>query len=191
MARYKPAQTIRFTYNHPHEGIDEATGDKFKEVFVLNPLWGGMLHAIDLKRLTEAERVVLQEVFNPDNIGLGKKHKLPLVNDILRRMNPIKEVKNPHSFYFKFVKQFLKNKDAYRKYEPIRMLNVTIVRQTKVKGNVVNPKPLFHKVESKPPDQAKLDMIARVAAQMGVKPSTKAGQPLSPKELAAAKKKKK
>lgn len=176
MASFKPGQTIRFTYNHPADRIDEATGDRFKEVFVLNPNWFGRMHGIDMKRLTVAEREVITAVFDPRT----KKgmHRLPLVNDILRRMDPKQEIKNPLTFYHKFVKVFLKNKDAYRIYEHTRILNASVVKTSNVIGNVTNPNPLFHKVETKsPPDQAKLDLIRKVAAEKGVPVSSKVGQP--------------
>lgn len=154
--------------------MDEATGDRFKEVFVLNPNWMGKMHGIDMKRLTAAEREVIQAVFDPrTKKGL---HRIPLVNDVLRRMNPLVEVKNPQSFYQKFVKVFLRNKDAYRQYEIPRMLTVTVVKQTSVQGGVMNPKPLFHKVESKPVDKTKLDLINKVAKEKGVAVSPRAGQ---------------
>lgn len=172
MASFKPGQTIRFTYNHPSERVDEATGDRFKEVFVLNPNWQGKVHGIDMKRLTVAEREVIQAVFDPKT----KKgmHRIPMVNDILRRMNPIQEVKNPMTFYQKFVKVFLRNKDAYRVYDLPRVLNATVVRTTNVVGGVTNPKPLFHKVETKAaPDKARLELIRKVAAEKGVGVSPK------------------
>lgn len=172
MANYKSAQVIRFTYNHPADRVDEATGDRFKEVFVLNPNWLGRVHGIDMKRLTSAEREVIVAVF--DRKTKKGKHRLPLVNDILRRMDPLQEIKNPMSFYQKFVKVFLKNKDAYRQYEIPRMMSVTVVKQSQIVGNAQNPKPLFHKVESRANDQARLDLIKKVAAEKGVSVSPKA-----------------
>lgn len=169
---FKPAQVVRFTYNQ--KIIDEDTGDRFKEVFVLNPSWQGKMHGIDLKRLTAAERAVLIAIFDPrTKKGMSR---IPMVNDILSRMNPRVEVKNPMAFYQKFVKVFLRNKDAYRVYETPKMLNVTIVKQTEVQGTVTNPTPLFHKVESKPPvDQAaRMALIRKVAGEKGVGVSTKA-----------------
>lgn len=144
MASYKPGSIVRFTYDHKF--IDEDTGDKYKEVLVLNPKWMGKLHGIDLKRLTSAEREVLQAVFDPQ--WKQKPHRLPLVRDILKRMDPLEEVKNPLSFYNKFVRVFLRNKDAYRQYWPTRMSGVTLVKISSVKGSVFNPKPLFHRVGS-------------------------------------------
>lgn len=173
MPNFKAGQTIRFTYNH--KAVDQYTGDKFKEVFVLNPNWLGKLHAIDLKRLTAAERSVLVAIF--DKRTKKGSHRIPLVNDILRRMNPREEIKNPMSFYNKFVKVFLMNKDAYRQYILTRMMNTTIVRSTNVVGNVVNPKPLFHKVETRQVDQAKMDLIKKVAAEKGVGVSSKVSGP--------------
>lgn len=172
MPAFRPGQVIRFTYTP--KVIDEDTGDRFKEVFVLNPSWQGKTHGIDMKRLTEAEREVIVAVFDPKTKkGL---HRLPMVNDILRRMNPLVEVKNPQSFYHKFVKVFLRNKDAYRQYESPKMLNVTIVKQSNVLGGVQNPKPLFHKVESKgKPSQAQLDLIKKVAGEKGLGVSKKVG----------------
>jgi len=176
--KFKAAQTIRFTYLHPPDRIDEATGDKYKEVFVLNPNWSNAVHGIDLKRLTAAEREVLSAVFNP--VTKGKIHRIPLVNDILKRMDPIQEIKNPMSFYQKFVKVFLRNKDAYRVYDLTKMSNVTIQKESSVNGKVINPKPLFHKVESKAPPQKmdanRLELIRKVAAQKGVGVSKKVNQ---------------
>jgi hypothetical protein len=149
-----PGEIIRFTYQHPPEGVDEDTGDRYKEVLVLHPHWHGRLHGIDLKRLTEAERDVLYAILDEKQVAAakaGKKpHKFPLVNDILRRMDPLQEIKNPVGFYTRFVKVFLKNKDAYRTYTPVKMSAVTIVKQSDVRGRITNPKPLFHGVESKP-----------------------------------------
>ena len=165
MAKFSPGQVVRFTYTHTR--VDEDTGDRFKEVFVLNPLWQGKMHGLDMKRMTQAEREVIVAVFDPrTKKGL---HRIPLVNDILRRMNPLVEVKNPMSFYQKFVKVFIRNKDVYRMYETVKMLNATVVKQTNVLGGVNNPKPLFHKVESKSaPDKARLELIRKVAAEKGV-----------------------
>ena len=116
---YKAGDVVRFTY--AHQVIDEASGDQFKEVFVLNPEYEGTMHAIDLKRLTEAQRMVIKMIMDPEvyrNVKVwGKNTKIVLVNDICRRMNPLEEIKNPQSFYYKFVKRFLKDIDAYRVYE--------------------------------------------------------------------------
>lgn len=143
--RFQPGQTVKFTYRD----IGEDAASRFKEVLILHPGWQGRVHAIDLKRLTPAEREVLFEIMAPD--AKSKPHKIPLVNDILRRMNPVEDIKNPVSFYAKFVKVFLRDKDAYRQYYPRKMYGVIVVKQTAVKGGVVNPKPLFHGTESKAP----------------------------------------
>lgn len=147
----KPAQVVKFTYRfHTGATPDEILTDH-KEVLVLHPNWQGKMHGIDMGRLTMAEREVLQEIFDPSN--RGKPHRIPLIEDVLRRMDPIEDIKNPMSFYSKFVKVFLRDKDAYRTYFPARMLNTIVVEQSKVAGKVTNPKPLFHKVESKKPEQ--------------------------------------
>jgi len=205
MPNFKVGQFIRFTYNRPQEAIDQFSGDRHKEIFVLNPQWLGEVHGIDLKRLTTAEREVLVTIFDPKKaqrvngrvvtapIPPGIK---PLVDDIMRRMDPRQEITNPLSFYHKFVKPFLKQKDAYRKYKPSRMQNITVSRKSTVLGKVVNPKPLFHKEET--PQQAtpfkpklpgsehgnvrKLSPaeIQAMAAKMGVKVSNKPTGPTAP-----------
>jgi len=129
--------TIRFTYTKVH------IQDRFKEILVLNPSSKGIVHGIDLKRLTVAEREVLRAILDPAN--KKKRHKLPLVNDILSRMNPSEDIKNPIGFYQKFIKVFLRNVDAYRKYNPSFMMNVTTVDMSKVKGHI-NANPLFKKI---------------------------------------------
>lgn len=164
MANFKAGQIIRFTYSHPPQGIDEHTGDRFKEVLVLHPNWQRKVHAVDLKRLTLAEREVLHEVLDPatrESVKAGKRSRIPLVNDIVTRMNPLEEIKNPVSFYSRFIKVFLRNKDAYRQYHPERMSRVTVVKESDVTGKVINPNPLFHKTESKqqPAQPSRLDVI--------------------------------
>lgn len=141
---FKAGQVIRFTYSH--KAVDGDTGDRFKEVMVLHPNWRGKMHGIDMKRLTAAEREVLDAIFDPESRKVP--HRIPLVNDILNRMDPLEDVKNPQSFYSRFVKVFLRDKDAYRTYWPLRMFNVTVAKQTSVKGMVYNPRPLFHGVRS-------------------------------------------
>jgi hypothetical protein len=152
--KFDPGQIIRFTYQHPPEGIDEDTGERYKEVLVLHPNWHHKVHGIDLKRLTEAERDVLYAILDEKTVKAAKSgkrpHKFPLVNDILRRMDPLEEIKNPVGFYTRFVKVFLKNKDAYRTYYPMKMSAITIVQKSDVRGHVINPKPLFHGTETKP-----------------------------------------
>lgn len=162
MASFQAGQILRFTY-HSHTGASpDEIQDPFKEVLVLHPSWRGKMHGIDLKRLTPAEREVLEAVFEPPT---GKPHRISLVNDVRRRMNPIEEVKNPVSFYSKFVKIFLKNKDAYRTYYPLRMRGVTVAKRTSVTGQVTNPKPLFHGVRSSEKEEraqekpSRLDLI--------------------------------
>lgn len=148
--KFEPGQIVRFTYRfHTGAREDEKTSD-FKEVLVLHPNWQGKMHAIDLKRLTSAEREVLQVIFTPKKPD-EPPHRLPLVNDIRARMDPLEDVKNPVSFYSKFVKVFLRDKDAYRTYFPARIRNAVTVKRSKVVGEQINPKPLFHQIESKSP----------------------------------------
>ncbi len=146
--KFKAGEFIRYTYRH-HTGITpgEIPND-YKEILVLHPLWQGKVHGIDLKRLTAAERAVLTLILDPNS--KGKTHAIPLVNDILNRMDPIEDIKNPVSFYNKFVRVFIRDKDVYRTYFPSRMMGVSVVRQSRVKGKVINPKPLFRKVETTP-----------------------------------------
>lgn len=143
--KFRPGQIVKFTYRD----IGLETESRFKEVLILHPGWQGRVHAIDLGRLTPAEREVLFEIMAPG--AKGKKHNIPLVSDILNRMNPVEDIKNPVSFYAKFVKVFLRNKDAYRQYYPRKMSGVVVVKQSMVKGGVTNPKPLFHNTETKAP----------------------------------------
>ncbi|MHB8407983.1 MAG: hypothetical protein ACYDHY_07870 [Acidiferrobacterales bacterium] len=140
--RYRPGERIRFTYNPIAK--DEDTGEPFKEVLVLNPLWRGKMQGIDLKRLTPAEVEVFDAILDPD---VKLPHRLPIVNDVLKRMNPLVDIKNPVVFYAKFVKVFLKTKDAYRQYYPARMTNVSIVQQTHITGDVKDPTPEFQKID--------------------------------------------
>jgi len=135
MALFEAGSVIRFTYN------SVSASDRFKEVLVLHPNWGGKVHAIDLKRLTAAEREVLMVVMDPAN--RDKTHRLPLVNDILTRMDPPTLIRNPTSFYNQFVKQFIRNKDAYRTYYPRKMTGIQKIHASKVTTSPSGNKPLF------------------------------------------------
>ena len=126
---------IRFTYS-------SSKTDRFKEVLVLHPSWNGKCHAIDMKRLTAAEREVLAVIMDPTM--RGKRHHLPLVNDILTRMDPTVLIRNPTSFYNQFVKEFLKNKDAYRTYYPRKMTGIQKIKASKIAAAPgIGNKPLF------------------------------------------------
>lgn len=117
--KFEAGETIRFTYNNPK------SQDKFKYVLVVTPMYEGKVHALDLKLLTDAQREVLREVFNPN---AKRPNPVPLVNDILSRMNPQEDVKHPTMFYSRFVRPFLNLAgDIYRTYFPNLMLNVQVV----------------------------------------------------------------
>lgn len=125
--KFEPGQVLKFTYLHPQEDTGgQGLHDRFKEVMVLHPNWGGKLHAIDLKRLTPAERQVLTEVMDPKTYEPGYRSKHSLVEDIKRRMNVINEIKNPLTFYHNFVRPFIRGKDVYRQYETARILNPVV-----------------------------------------------------------------
>lgn len=144
-ALIKAGAQLRFTYNVIKETSDDPS-DRFKECIILHPNWQGKVHALDLKRMTVAERRVLAQLFDPKTYEKGFRSRFPLVEDVRRRMNVIEEVKNPVSFYAKFVKVFLRGKDAYRTYYPANMINITVVKESHVEGQVSNPNPLFRKV---------------------------------------------
>lgn len=127
---------IRFTYSGAH------SEDRFKEVLVLNPDWRGELHGLDLKRITPAERKVLEAIMDP-NTKAGS-HPYPLVNDILRRMNPVDEIHNPLSAYHKLFKPFIRDKDCYRRYKITLISGVQVMQKSAMEGHVINPRPLFH-----------------------------------------------
>lgn len=135
MALYERGDIIRFTY--------PSRNDRFKETFVIHELWEGKMHALDLKRMTPAEREVLEFVMNPNN--KGKRHRLPLINDILTRMDPPSLLDNPVSFYNQFVKPFIRNKDVYRTYYPRRMTGIQKIeiKNVRTARGPTGARPLF------------------------------------------------
>jgi hypothetical protein len=148
MAKLAPGVIVRFSYSHPPEYVDEGTGERHKEVLVLHNNWHGRVHALDLKRMTTAQREVLHAILDEKTIAdvkSGKRHRLPLVNDIIRRLeNPLEVMKNPVMFYTRFVSVFLRTAgDCYRMYHPKHMSLVTVVKNTDVRGKVINPTPMF------------------------------------------------
>ncbi len=163
--RFEAGQFITFTYNPPARDLRKRPGlqtaqslqpvvhDSQKSVFILHPLWHNEVHAIDLKRLTPAEVQVIHAVMDPKvkaAVDAGQwpvegAPPYPLVRDILRRGNPVEDIKNPMAFYTMFVKPFLRDKDAYRKYKTQYMFGVKVIQESQVQGHVTNPKPLFGK----------------------------------------------
>lgn len=127
--------------------------DPNKEVLVLHPSWHNKIHAIDLKRVTPAEEQVLRAVMDPKTkqaIDAGQwpvegVPPYPLIRDILTRMDPVELIKNPLAFYQRLIKPFIRDKDCYRVYWPNYVYSVRVVQESKVQGQVTNPKPLFHK----------------------------------------------
>lgn len=170
MADYRAGQIIKFDYSTLPTATVPAKVEQ-KEIFVLNPEFLGKTHGLDLSMLLPADREVLELVMDPGS--KGKVHRIPLVNDILRRMDPIQEIKNPVSFYAKFVKPFLLGKDVYRTYWHNRMTNVVVVKGTHVQGQMITPKPvndkpLFHGVEHKTTTKVHVPRIERPTIKVNV-----------------------
>lgn len=142
--RFEAGDIIRFTYDT--HTADQAEREPHKEVFVLNPLWNNKVHGLDLKRLDQQDREIIDALFNPDR--KNEVHPINLVNQV-KKSDPVKMAKtSPQVFYMRFVKPLLKRKntDAYRQYWPNTryMTNVTVVRNADVKtGRSKNIKPLF------------------------------------------------
>lgn len=144
MSIFDAGSKIKFTYYG-----EQNMKDIHKEVFVLHPNWKGKVHALDLKRMTLAQAQVIDAIFDPEYQSGEKHHQYPLVNDILRRMDPSKEIKNPLSFYNKFCRPFLMTAgDVYRTYWPAKMSAIQLIKKSTMEGSMVSPqngKPLFHK----------------------------------------------
>lgn len=146
---YKSGDIIKFTYTGNY------TNSNFKEVLVVHPLWNGLTHAIDLAVLTEAERMVIRVVMDPKTKRTkeGRQKaatlgvRIPLIQNILRRMDPAMMTANPLSLYRRFIVPFLGNKNAYRTYTPSKMSAVQIIRYEDVSSSpsTNNAKPLFGK----------------------------------------------
>jgi hypothetical protein len=141
---------------------EEPPSDPSKYVLVLNPNYHNQVHAIDLKRLTPAQVQTLRAIFDPKVKAAVDRGEwpvegappYPLVRDILRRMDPAEAVKNPVLCYQTLVRPFLGQADAYRKYWQQWMFSAKVVEESHVQGKVINPRPLFHKVESRRPAAA-------------------------------------
>ncbi len=149
----KPGAFIAFTYNPPH-GL--ASNDPSKECMVLNPDWRGNLHCIDLKRVTPAERMVLQMIMDPKTKEDLESIPYPLVRDILKRVDaPVVIASSPLRFYQSVIKPFVRNKDVYRQFKPQYVSGVKVLQPSQIQGPmkpfVQAPgfKPLFKANENK------------------------------------------
>ncbi len=143
-----PAKTVAVAAPPP------PPSDPNKSVFVLHPNWQNQMHGIDLKRVTPAEVQVLHAIMDPETkikVDSGQwpvdgVPPYPLIRDILKRLDPVEEIKNPMSFYARFVKPFIAHKDVYRRYKLQYMFGAQIVRESAVQGAITNPRPLFKKI---------------------------------------------
>lgn len=128
--------------------------DPAKEVFVLHPNFRNQMHAIDMKRLTPAEGQIVKAFMDPAVKAAVDAGQWPVPNapnysllrDILRRTDPTELIKQPMAFYAQLVKPFIRQSDAYRRYDPRFISNVRVVQESKVVGHVTNAAPLFKKV---------------------------------------------
>lgn len=151
---FQAGTIVRFTYD------SKETRNRFKRVLVLNPLWQGKIHGLDLSRMTPAECEVIRAIFDPKT--KDQPHRFPLVNDIVTRMDPIDEARtNPFAFYRRFCRPFLKTAgDVYRTYYPKLVSNIVLETDTTAPPPVTNPlgskplggsaKPLGESGSSKP-----------------------------------------
>lgn len=156
--RYDAGDIIRFTYISPEK--KDGTKQIFKEVMVLNKGWRDidwgpgelLVHALDFKIMTEAERYVLREIFSPDPNIRKKRHRYPIITQILQKSDPITQAHyNPLGFYKIVVKPFMKNKKLYRQYYPSRMSSIQLVSNAPEEVSTTSPipntnKPLFTKL---------------------------------------------
>lgn len=149
----QPDGSVKQMTQMVREPVIEPPSDPSKQAMILHPNWNNKVHAVDLSRITPAEIQVLQAVMDPNvkaQVDQGVwpiegVPNYPLIRDILRRMNPVELIKNPIAFYQQFVKPFIRNKDCYRVYWPQYMFGLQVMAESKVKGPVVNPRPLFRK----------------------------------------------
>lgn len=190
---FKPGQVVKFSYKH-RSPVDSESGDSHKEVLILHPNWVGKVHGIDLKRLSPAEREVLRAVMDPK--AREKTHRLPLVNDIVRKMDVLKEIRNPVPFYSKFVKPFLRNKDAYRTYYQSAMIGITVIDEITAVQKPENTKPLFgpkpgQEQEKQPTPAERMQMIRDAARKLQTQPVHPAQSRLDMIQAAAEKLRKK
>lgn len=141
---YEAGTMIRFTYTAP------TAEERYRDIFVLNPTYQGKMHGLDLKRMTPAQVQVLEAIFDPEYQSGKKRHQFSLVNDILRRMDPSTEIKNPLVFYRRFVLPFMRTAgDVYRTFYPNYMSGVQVIKKSTMEGHQVSPmsgKPLFKKI---------------------------------------------
>lgn len=160
---FRTGSIYRFSYDHPRK--DASTGDRHKEVLILHPYWNGKTHALDLKRLSPAEREVLQAILEPYDPNVP--HRLGIVNSIRARFDARKLIRSPQAFYSTFLKRFLSGKDAYRMYDRKFMSGVTLVKDRDLSGKTVNSKPLFKKPEPSSPASQQPKVVAPMGGNKG------------------------
>lgn len=127
--------------------------DPNKQIFVMHPNWHNKVHGIDIKGLTPAEQQVLHAMMDPKVKAAVDAGQWPvdgappyaLLRDILRRTDPTELIKNPMGFYNQLIKPFISGKDVYRQYHTQYMSGLRVIAETKVQGQVTNPRPLFHR----------------------------------------------
>ena len=174
MKPFKPGEFVRFTYNH--QAVDEQTGGKFKEVLILNPSWQNKVHGVDLKRLNNLQREIIEFILDPKNDNV--QSRIAKVNEIRKNIDPIEEIGNPTIFYSRFIKPFLGTTDAYRMYIEKLMTNRVTVKEAPNRPEKKHRSPLFGEKpnviakqgsEAQPKALTPIDIMAQNAKNKGLK----------------------
>lgn len=144
MANYRIGDLITFSYPAIHLQGTRAH-DKYPNVLVLHPNWGGLVHGLNFNYLTPDEintiRMILDPMFEmkyrealqAKNPGAFNELESILTGKVKEAEGPhsrMAKITSPRAFYVNIIRPFIVTRgwDPYRLYRPEKMSGVRIVQ---------------------------------------------------------------
>jgi hypothetical protein len=114
MPRFKAGDIVSFKYSGPY------SHDPSPMVLILNPSWGGFVHAINLNYLTTQQTIHLLCLAYPDKAE-DLTFSYPAVKDFLKTYGEVPNIHEHQKFYYNYVQEPATRLMVYRKYRASRM----------------------------------------------------------------------
>lgn len=102
--------------------------DPYPTILVLHNNWKNSVHGINTNQLSQAEINFLTALIDPFFAEERSKIDGRLRSELMRVPKDI-SITDPHSFYLRVIKPFIRLYDGYRLYNPNKMLNIKVVKR--------------------------------------------------------------
>ena len=125
MPIYKIGDLVAFTYSGRY------STDVYQTALILHDNWQGNVHALKWDVFLDHEKNYIRAVLNPTFAQEISKKDMR-VKQYLAQVGAASatsglNIAQPHDFYLRFVKNFIRTSDGYRLYKPQGMSQVRVV----------------------------------------------------------------